>query len=335
MDKENSVSVVQAGSLEIISRAEIDMQIATAHRYPRSLAAFKKRALEMVSLDEDTAESCIYRRPVGKKRDKKTGQWKEEFAEGMSIRMAEIVGACFGNLRVGAMIIEQTERYVKARGVAHDLESNFLSTSDIIESTVTSEGNPFSERMRAVVAKATLAKARRDATFSVVPRALCKAIEDQARKIAIGDATTLARRRAAVMQWIAKIGVEPERVYAALGIAGEADIGIEQLEILTGIKTAIKDGETTADEAFPKDAKGPMQEPSPKRPAATEPESVEPTEADKAAPLNEHMIGFIKQQLAQAALSDAELFKAMKVQKFEELTIGQVDAVIKWIKNPS
>lgn len=242
------VSVEQSvnAAMEQITRAEIDQQIATAHRFPRSLAKFKTRALEMATLDEETAESCIYSRPVGKGPD-----GKQKFAEGLSIRMAEIVGCCFGNLRVGAMIVEMTPRHVKARGFAHDLETNFASTSEVIEATVDRRGNPYSERQRVVVAKAALSKARRDATFAVVPKALCRSIEIAARQTAIGDASTLEKRRAAVMGWIAKLGIDPARVFAALGVGGEADIGIEHLTTLTGLRTAIKDGEATVDESFP------------------------------------------------------------------------------------
>lgn len=240
--------VITGSALERIERATVDVQIATAHQYPRSMAVFKKRAMEMVTLDEETAQSCIYRRPVGKKN----GQ--VEYAEGKSIRMAEIVGACYGNLRVGSILVEQTERYVKARGVAHDLESNFAASSEVVESTVTSEGRPYSERMRMVVAKATLAKARRDATFQVVPGALCKSLEEAARTTAIGTTATLGKRRTLLLDWINKAGISPELVWKALGIKGIDDVGLKELETLTGIKTAIKDGDTTIGEAFPRQA---------------------------------------------------------------------------------
>lgn len=244
--EESQLSVIPTGALETITRGEIDVQISTAHKYPRSMATFKKRAMEMVTLDEETAQSCIFRRPVGKKRD-----GTPEYAEGKSIRMAEIVGACYGNIRVGSMLVEQTERFVKARGFAHDLESNFAASSEVVESTVTRDGKPFSERMRFVVAKACLAKARRDATFQVVPGALCKSLEDAARTTAIGDSATLGKRRALVLDWINKVGIEPARVWSALGIKGIDDVGMEQLETLTGLRTAIKDKEVTLDEAFP------------------------------------------------------------------------------------
>lgn len=242
MSNENQIEVIPPSALESITRGEVDTQIATAHKYPRSMATFKRRATEMATLDEETAASCIYSRPVG----------GGKFAEGLSVRTAEIVGACYGNLRVGAMIVEQTERYVTARGFAHDLESNFASSCEVIESTVKKDGKPYDERMRVVIAKSALAKARRDATFQVVPKALCKPIESAARAVALGDASTLASRREAVMGWIGKLGIEPQRVFSALGIIGQDEIGMEQLATLTGLKTAIKDGEVSVDEAFPR-----------------------------------------------------------------------------------
>jgi hypothetical protein len=105
--------------------------------------------------------------------------------------------------------------------------------------------------MRLVVAAATLAKARRDATFQVVPRSLAKPVEAAVRKVMVGDAESLGKRRDRAVAWIAKCGVMPARVYAALGISGPAGLDAEKLLDLTGIKTAIQEKETSIDEAFP------------------------------------------------------------------------------------
>lgn len=236
-----TADVMPMGAVEAIQRAEIDTQIATAKRYPRSLTSFKRTALEMVSMDEETAESCIYRRPVGGGKT----------AEGMSVRMAEIVSACYGNIRSGAMIIEQTERQVKTRGFCHDVQNNVATSVEVVESTIKRDGSPYDERMRVVIAKAALSKAIRDAIFKVIPRALCKPIEEMARKVAIGDADSFNDRREKVMQWLTKIGVDGPRAFAALGIGGLDDLNADHLVTLTGYKTAIKDGEITVEEAFP------------------------------------------------------------------------------------
>lgn len=251
-------------TIEAFERASIDVQIRTAHEFPRSMAEFKRKALDMVSIDQETAASCIYRRPVGKVKNKATGAWEEKIAEGMSIRMAEIVGACYGNLRVMSMIVEQTPMYVKCRAVAHDLESNFLNASEVIESTVDSNGNPYSPRQRIVSAKAALKKASRDATFSVVPRALCKPLMREALKIEAGG-RTLEQRRAAAGDWIKSLNIDEKRVFSAIGIKGLADMGEDELSTLLGLRTAINDKDATIDETFPKE--GEEEEPeAPGRP---------------------------------------------------------------------
>lgn len=246
--------VLAPSAVEALNRSEIESQIDVAKRYPRSMSLFKTRATEMACIDDDTAQSCIYRRPVGKEG----GQMK--YAEGMSVRMAEIVGASYGNLRVYATIVDQTESKVVARGMAIDLESNFASSSEIIESTLDKNNKPYSERMRIVVAKAALAKARRDATFQVVPRALAKPVEEAVRKLLHGDSKSIDKRRAQVGQWIKSLGIDEKRVWDALGVKGLADVGLDQLETLTGIRTALKDNETTVDEAFPGE---PLKQPEP------------------------------------------------------------------------
>jgi len=234
-------------TLQQITSAEIDMQIATAHQFPRQLTSFKSRAIGLATLDEETAESCIYSRPVGKGPD-----GKQKYVEGMSIRMAEIVAASYGNIRVGSTLLEMTDRFVKARGYAHDLETNFASSCEVVESTVDSHGRPYSERMRVVVAKAALAKARRDATFQVVPKALCKPVEAAARKLAIGEGDSVTKRRQRVVGWVNALGIDPARVWAAIGIAGPDDLTEAHLVTLTGIRTALKEeGGPTLDDAFP------------------------------------------------------------------------------------
>jgi len=54
MSNENQIEVIPPSALESITRGEVDTQIATAHKYPRSMATFKRRATEMATLDEET-----------------------------------------------------------------------------------------------------------------------------------------------------------------------------------------------------------------------------------------------------------------------------------------
>lgn len=338
---DGNTEILPPSAIESMQRAEIDVQISTAHRFPRSMKKFKERAIEMATLDEETAASCIYSRPVG----------GGKFAEGLSVRTAEIVGACYGNLRVAATIVEQTERYVKARGMAHDLESNFASACEVIESTVKRDGTPYDERMRIVIAKACLAKARRDATFQVVPKALCKPVETAARAVAVGDASTISKKREQLMMWIGKLGIDAARVFGSLGVAGVDDIGIEHLTTLTGVKTAIKDGEVTVDEAFPpiiKEgtigaekksplAKKPVTSPEPKPQAETPPPADPPTEkqapsgAPDPEPLRKKLFALgVQNNIGRSLLADRliELKYLEEGRKITDLDANELDALI-------
>ena len=175
-----------------------------------------------------------------------------KFAEGESVRLAEIVASSYGNMRVGGRITEMNPRSVKAQGVAHDLASNTLVVTECVESTVKSSGVPFSERMRVVVAKACQSKARRDATFQVIPKSLCKFLVTQAKLVAHGDKKTFDDRRKAVLQWIETLKIDVKRVWDAIGIHGADDIDMPVLVLLAGLKTALDCGDCTVDEAFPK-----------------------------------------------------------------------------------
>src|SRR4051794_13584258 len=94
MDDDEGRIVDNGAMVEAITRGEIDMQIRTARAYPRNITTFKREALALACLDEETASSMFYVVPRGGK-----------MIEGPSIRMAEIVGSAFGNLRYGARIV--------------------------------------------------------------------------------------------------------------------------------------------------------------------------------------------------------------------------------------
>lgn len=167
--------------------------------------------------------------------------------------MAEIAAAEYGNIRAGSRTVEKTERYVKCQGVCHDLEKNVFASIEVTEPTVKKDGTPYSESQRTVVEKACQSKAFRDAVFKVIPRAFLKSAYDEAKRVAAGDGATIEQRREKVKQWLAQIKMPEARVFAALGVKGWADVGVEQLTTITGLRTAIKDGEITAADAFPAD----------------------------------------------------------------------------------
>ena len=229
--------VVTPTALESSTRAEYDVSIATAHRYPRSIGQFFKRAESLATATPEIAKSCEYAKPVGGDR-----------VTGPSARLAEIVAATYGNLRVQARVISETQTEIVAQGVAHDLESNTAVSTEVAVSIVKKDGKTrFSNDQVATMRAAACAKARRNAIFQVVPLALCQPIIAAARKVAAGDAKTLPERRKATLEWFEKQGVKTAAIFAWLGVKTVDDIGLDQMaDLIAASNSAKEDGVTIA-----------------------------------------------------------------------------------------
>lgn len=239
---------LEVAPIESITRAEVDCQIATARQYPRSLAQFYKRAEAMVTIDQETAESCFYQL----KRKDKTSPTGYKIIEGESIRMAEIVAANFGNLRSAVHIVGHTPTRVSVRAVCHDLETNNFIAVEKQAKTTYSGGEPYNEDMAITTTNALVSKALRDAIFRVVPKALLKPLMAKAKLVAFGEGAAFTERRKKAVTWATVTRKVPlDRVLAALGVKGEEDITVDHLAVLTGLKNAIMEGEQSVDEAFP------------------------------------------------------------------------------------
>jgi hypothetical protein len=226
--------------VEALTRAEIDSQIATAKKYPRSLDRFYKDAVQMACMNESVASSIMYSIP----RDGKQ-------ITGPSVRMSEIVASAFGNIRVEARIVEIGDDSVTARAMCLDLERNNAQTVEVRQRIKKSNGKRYTEDMINVTAQSAMSKAKRNAIFSVVPRVYVEPIMEEARKVAVGDQKTLGARRTAMLAHFASLGITAAQVYACVGVTGEADITLDKLAQLKGYATAIKTNEVDIDTVFP------------------------------------------------------------------------------------
>lgn len=241
--------VADTTALGQIERAQIDIQIATARRYPRSLSKVKSNMLSFATLDEETAKGCFYTLPGRKGGDGKPLQ-------GPSVRLAEIALSCYQHLRAGSRIIEDDGKFITAQGVVHDLENNVVISIEVKRRVTNKMGARFSDDMIATTGNAACSIALRNATFRVIPMALVKPVYEAAKTLAIGDAKSLVQRRAGSIEHFAKLGISKEKVCAALGVRAVEDIQLEHMETLIGYATAIKDGDVTIDEVFDKQEAG-------------------------------------------------------------------------------
>jgi hypothetical protein len=240
--------VTPPSALEALNRSELDAQITTARRYPRSLALFKQRALTMIKLDADTARSCYYALP--RRQRQEDGSFKRVTITGPSVRLAEIVATAWGNIRAGARCVDETDQEVTAQGWCLDLESNNAQVVEISRRIVDRNGRRFPDDIVTLTRNAACAIARRNAIYAVIPRAFIKPLEEAAMKVASGDAKTLSEGRARAVAAFAEIGVSAQALCDKLERRGIEDIDLEDLALLGGLLTAIKERETTVEAEF-------------------------------------------------------------------------------------
>lgn len=237
---EQQIELVQDTAISLITKAEIDMQISTARAFPRSLTVFIKEVMSMATITEEIAQSCAYALPRGGKT-----------IEGPSVRLAEIVASAYGNLRTGARVIYNDGKVITAQGIVHDLEKNILHTEEVQRRITDKNGKTYSEDMQVIAGRAACAIAYRNAIFKVAPAALIQDIYDRVKEIARGTAETLVKRRDKAVSYFRGLGIKDEQLFEVLEIKGIDDINLDILAKLTGMRTAIKNGEATLESLFP------------------------------------------------------------------------------------
>lgn len=251
--KEMEVQVVSEAALSLITKAEIDVQISTAKAFPRSLKTFLQKAESMATISEEVAASCTYALPRGGKK-----------LDGKSVRLAEIVCATYGNIRSGARVIANDGKTITAQGICHDLETNNSVTVEVKRSILQNEykigadGKKYktgrmitmNEDMQTVTGNAACAIAYRNAVYKVVPSALTDEIWEKTKEVAKGTLETLPARREKAVKYFKGLGVTEKQICAVLGIAKIDDIDLDTLSTLSGMKSTIKNGESTIKDLF-------------------------------------------------------------------------------------
>lgn len=232
-------------ALAQLNSSEIDMQIATANKYPRSISTFTKQITTFATLDEETAKTMFYKLPRGK-----DANGKVKYIDGPSVRLAEVAASSYKNLRFGSRILRIEDRFIVAQGFCYDLENNIACACEVRRRITDSNGRRFGDDMIQVTGMAASSIALRNAIFKIIPLAYILPALNQAKLCAIGEHTPIAERREKAMTYWRKAGANDAELFAALGIGGVEDIGNEELEAMLGMVTAIKAGELTFEEAL-------------------------------------------------------------------------------------
>jgi hypothetical protein len=213
-------------------------RIQLAKMYPREIAVFKA-ALR----DEATSDPAgmVYRKPQS-----------DGHLLGPSVRLAEIAQRHFGNIDVGPPDIDVADDYVTVTVRALDLQSNVSITGMASGSLCDKWGKPVRADVRSNLIAAAAAKARRNAVFQLIGKAVfdelvkaCLAAEEriittqQQTEKTSGKAGALWAKH--VAGW-AKIGISEVDLLRACEAATPADITAKMLAHLNTALQSVKEG---------------------------------------------------------------------------------------------
>lgn len=227
-------------AMDSTERANVDVQIATAKRYPRNLQRAISNSIVMATLDVETADKMGY---ALKRADK--------IITGPSVHLAKLIVAQYGNMRVDARVVAVNEREVVSRGMAWDLESNNAFAVEVRRSIMGKYGR-FSDDMITVTGNASNAIALRNAIFAVIPNPIVDKVYKAAQQTITGDLSDenklIQSREKAVKYFNDQYGITEEEVIKLCGKYTINQIGATEIVVLRGMMQALRDGDTTVED---------------------------------------------------------------------------------------
>ncbi len=240
------VEVVSNSALSTIVSAEIDMQISTAKKYPRDLGRVLSNIKKLATITQDTAASCFFSIPRAGK-----------YIQGNSIRFAEIVASQYGNVRTGYRVLEHNGKTIRAQGMCHDLETNYLFTAEEEKNITDKNGKIFNQDMITMTGKSCQAIALRNAIFKVIPMALLAEMEMEIKQVAIGKNVSIDIRWKNCVNKYASINITEKQLLDHIQITKYQELTDDDFVNLIGLFNAItKENIITAKEVFTKENSG-------------------------------------------------------------------------------
>ena len=230
-------------------KAAIDLQISTAKAFPRNVTRATADAIAIVSMDIATAQTCTYSVPRGGKS-----------ITGASVHLAKILAQQWGNLRIEAKVVDIDKTQVTSEAVCFDLQNN-LAIKVQVKRSIMSKTGRFSEDMIVVTGNAANSIAMRNAILSVIPRPIVDKVYNSAKATITGDVSDnnklIGKRKQVFDKLRDTLNVSEKEILSAVGKQAIDHVTPDDLVVLIGIGTAIRDGDTTIEQAF-KGAKEPM-----------------------------------------------------------------------------
>lgn len=245
------IEPIGIGVLATIHRVEIDQQVATAKQYPRNVPKIKQELTALVTMDEDTADDCIYALPRGQKHIK-----------GPSARFADALISFWGNARSGAFItqVDRENKFVEAIGMFQDVERNVIRQRRVRRPISDKNGRIYNPDMINMTGNAACVIAERNAILNGIPKSLWGPAYEQAFALVAGTTKTLSEKLARAEKAFALQGITMPQVLEKLERQDISKVVPDDIVTMRGMLTALKTGEETVETIFGRGAGGHQHE---------------------------------------------------------------------------
>jgi len=227
---EEDIQIIESNVAQMESAA-IDIQISTAKAYPRVLSDVREKVLTLATIDQETAVSCHYAKPVGGKQ-----------IVGPSVRLAEIIVATYGNLRCKSYVVDEKLKSVTVRADAWDLESNSAISVEVTRSLMNKLGKRYPDHLVITTSNAALAIAYRNAVYKIVPMSLFKDQTNKIKAVAAGSGKTLQQQAVDCVNAFADYKIDEKEFLQIANLRRLDDITVDDIIGMRSVYTSLKDG---------------------------------------------------------------------------------------------
>ena len=203
----------------------------------RDIPAILEEIQTLATISNETALSCFY--VVFNKEDNKP-------FVGISVRFAELIASCWGNIHTGAKITKNNGMSVVVQGFVHDFEKNAVFTVEVQRGL-----GGLSAEKSIQVTNAASSIAFRNAIFKAIPAAITNTVAQNIKKFITEDIDGNSIQKD-VSKYFERKGIEDSDLERLFGESFTSDMYSEQLFLLIGLRNAIEEGDTTISEVFGK-----------------------------------------------------------------------------------
>ena len=240
--KDDIIEIQNISITESQERAVIDIQIATAHKYPRNVKRAMENSIAIVSASKESAQTCSYALPRAGTN-----------ITGASVHLARILAQNYGNLRCESKVKEITPTQVVSEATCLDLENNYGVRVEVRRSIIGKAGR-YNDDLITVTGNACNAIAYRNAVLSVIPKPIIDAVYNSAQNTIAGDLSNeqkIAVKRKEIFDiFFEQYGAKEEDVLKLCGKGALPGVKRDEIVFLIGLLQALKDGDATTDEVF-------------------------------------------------------------------------------------